>query len=360
MARLNDEQIKTAKAWIHDIFVAGGIYPNPKRAIASENYPNMYGTGRDYNHSRQRPLILNQAKILCDAIKNRKVDVQLFKAYDEALNFFSKEFFWKTLGSTYSYDAVKKPASMLAKYISWFCSSFNQFVWYDGDLSTYEKDEIKNTILGNALTLDNCFESQQQTTSTTPKTTTPRATSTGNAGQPQNNFKSTGGLSSKAVNLISTPGQKEFLSAPVYCIAAIDASNKTLEDTLYIRPVEATQQAQEKYMVNGTNKVLFGKAKGYGYCTVYFNDYNEATKFMNAALTSGMKLKPEVAKLEVAKVGKVLPNGYFKIGTEFGPVYISASKLNEQLTEEAEPEQPKTHNNKEKWERYEEAFFHEM
>jgi hypothetical protein len=119
MARLNEEQIKTAKAWIHDIFVAGGIYPNPKRAISIENYPNMYGTSPQYySHSRQRPLILNQAKILCEGIKNRKVDVQLFKSYDEALNFFSKEFFYKSLGSTDSYDAVKKPATMLAKYIS--------------------------------------------------------------------------------------------------------------------------------------------------------------------------------------------------------------------------------------------------
>ena len=48
---------------------------------------------------------------------------------------------------------------------------------------------------------------------------------------------------------------------------------------------------------------------------------------------------------------------------EFGTVYISASKLNESIQEAiqeaAKVENPKA-SNKDKWERYEEAYFHEL
>ena len=41
-----------------------------------------------------------------------------------------------------------------------------------------------------------------------------------------------------------------------------------------------------------------------------------------------------IAKISVYKK-KAQPNGYFKIGTEFGPCYISAAKLNEDLEVDA-------------------------
>jgi hypothetical protein len=103
---------------------------------------------------------------------------------------------------------------------------------------------------------------------------------------------------------------------------------------MYIRPVEADPKSQAKYVVNNTNKVLFGKAKGYGYCQVYFTDYNEAERFMKNATASGIKIPANVSIVQVCQLKNSLANGYFKIGTEFGPVYISASKLNECLQEE--------------------------
>jgi hypothetical protein len=114
MAKLTADQIITAKAWLHDIFVAGGIYPNPKRAVKAENYSNMYGI---YNANRRTELC-NKAKILCDAIKTRKVDVQLFKNYDEILEYFSRQYFSTSLDDPYGNTTARKPASMLARYIS--------------------------------------------------------------------------------------------------------------------------------------------------------------------------------------------------------------------------------------------------
>lgn len=361
MAKLTADQINTAKAWLHDIFVAGGIYPNPKRAVKTDDYGNMYGAHR-WNRNRRTELC-NKAKILCDAIKTRKVDVQLFKNYDTILEYFSTQYFSTSLDDPYGNTTAKKPASMLARYISWFCSNFDKFVWYDGNTSTYEREEIQKTILGRALFNDSCFESQRTpavTKSTTKSTTTTRAPSTGTPGQPQNNFKSRGPLSNVAVDLISAPNQKEHPSGPLFSINGFDSNSNLLEDTMYIRPVEADSKSQEKYMQGNTNKVLFGKAKGYGYCQIYFDNLADAELCLKKALDNGIKMPQNVSIVKVCQLNKVLPNGYFKIGTEYGAVYISASKLNECLTEEADQEQPTTLTNKEKWERYEEAFFHEM
>lgn len=358
MANLTEAQIINAKAWLHDIFVAGGIYPNPKRAIDINRYYFMYG---DRNDNRQ--VVCNKARILCEAIRNRKVDVNLFHQYDELLDYFSKQGFTADLSNTEHYSSTRKPAKMLAKYIGWFCKTLDKLVWYDRDLSTYEREALQSTTFGATLFEFGCFESQRTpavTKAPTASTTTTRAPSTGTPGQPQNNFKSRGPLSGVAVDLISTPNQKEHPSGPLFSINGFDSNNTLLEDTMYIRPVEADPKSQAKYVVNGTNKVLFGKAKGYGYCQIYFDKYDDADACLKKALANNIKVQQNVASVKVCQLNKVLPNGYFKIGTEYGEVYISASKLNECLTEEADQEQPTTLTNKEKWERYEEAFFHEM
>lgn len=363
MARLNEEQIKTAKAWLHDIFVAGNIFPNPKRTISIDNYPNMYGTNNSYRHMSRRPSIIENAKVLCEAIKNRRVDTQLFQTYDAALQFFSAEHFYKTLDATYSYEAVRKPVSMLARYIAWFCNDSKKFVWYDGNLSTYEREEIQKSILGAALYAEGCFESQQNNQGNPKNTSTAtstRAPSTGTPGQPQNNFKSRGPLSNVAVDLIGAPNQKIQLTAPIFTVYGFNSNGDILEDTMYIRPVEADATSQKKYTISGTNRVLFGKAKGYGYCQLYWTDIKEAERVVTTALTSGIKLPSNIAQIKVCQLNKTLANGYFNIGTEYGPVYISASKLNEDLVEEVKvTESESTLSNKEKWERYEEAFYHD-
>ena len=79
-------------------------------------------------------------------------------------------------------------------------------------------------------------------------------------------------------------------------------------------------------------------------------------------IASNPKVNSNIALIKVCQLKSALSNGYFKIGTEYGPVYISASKLNESIQEaiqEAANSQ-NTLSNKEKWERYEEAYFHDM
>jgi hypothetical protein len=80
-------------------------------------------------------------------------------------------------------------------------------------------------------------------------------------------------------------------------------------------------------------------------------------------IASNPGVNPNVALIKVCQLKSALANGYFMIGTEFGSVFISASKLNENIQEaiqeSAENVEP-TMSNKEKWERYEEAYFHEI
>lgn len=363
--QLNSDQITIAKSWLHDIFVAGGIYPTPKRAVASDDYYYMYGTSPHYNQARRTTLCQNATE-LCGIIKSRKVDTKVFLRLDELLNFFENQRFLNALDAPRVWDSVIKKAPMLAKYIAWFCAEY-QFYWDDSAASTYEMAEINNTIMGKTLKSFGGFASQHAPkaakTTTAGNGTTTTATPRTPGQPPQNNFKSRGALSGSAVDLKSIPGQKEHLSTPIYCVNGVDSNGTVLEDTAYIRPVEADPKSQAKYTINNTNKVLFGKAKGYGYCQVYFTSKQAADDFCAQLIASNPGVNPNVALIKVCQLKSALANGYFMIGTEFGSVFISASKLNENIQEaiqeSAEKVEP-TMSNKEKWERYEEAYFHEI
>jgi hypothetical protein len=368
MAKLTPDQITLAQSWLHDIFVAGGIYPSPRRVLGVDDYSYMYGNHK-YRDAKERTELMTKAKELCEIIKFRKVDTKVFARLDDLLMYFSNKYFLTSLTTDRNWDNVRKSSSMLARYLAWFCSEY-EFLWDDSNASVYEKEEIYKTTAGGLLKTFKCYTSQ-----TIPSTRTPRATSAGtnstaapasNAtpGQPQNSFKSRGALSNVAVDLLSTPNQKEYLSTPIYCVNGVDAAGVVVEDTAYIRPVEADAKSQAKYTINNTNKVLFGKAKGYGYCQVYFTDKQAADDFCMKLIASNPKVNSNIALIKVCQLKSALANGYFKIGTEYGPVYISASKLNESIQEAiqeaATVEKQSACSNKEKWECYEEAYFREM
>lgn len=363
MAKLNPEQIANAQSWLHDVFVAGGIYPSPKRAISMSDYRCMYGERNHYRNS-----VMTAAKEFCVILKNRKVDTQVFKKLNSLLLDFTDHAFAPRLDTLSTWEFGRKKFTVLAKYLAWFCSEY-EFLWDDSAASTYEMEIILSDDVGKIFKSFKCFTSQQAKPKTPKTVSAPSGGGSsapapaGGAKQPQNNFKSRGALSGVAIDLISTPGQKEYLSTPIYCVNGVDASGKVVEDTAYIRPVEADPNSQARYTINNTNKVLFGKAKGYGYCQVYFTDKQAADDFAMKVIASNPKVSSNIALIRTCQLKSALSNGYFKIGTEYGPVYISASKLNESiqeaLQEAAEPQKTGL-SNKEKWERFEEAFYHDL
>ena len=231
MANLTPDQIADAQAWIHDILVAGGIYAHPKRAIAIDDYYYMYGNHK-YRDNNERADLMSKARELCDIIKNRKVDTQVFKQLTDLLEYFSNKCFYTPLGGA---TDTKKNSNVLAKFLCWFCSEY-EFLWDDSTASTYEMEIILNTAIGKTLKSFKCFTSQYSAPSKSTRTPKASAGNTngaagGSKGQPQNDFKSRGALSNVAIDLLSTPNQKEYLSTPIYCVNGVDANGVVGEDT---------------------------------------------------------------------------------------------------------------------------------
>lgn len=191
-------------------------------------------------------------------------------------------------------------------------------------------DQYKQSIFGGALWDYECFVSQQIAKATAPakpaKTSTPRT-----PGQPpKNSYKSSGAQSGNARALISTPGQKEILTASVM-YKIIDNGSKTgsgKEIRAFIKPLEARGRSAS----GNTNKVFVGSSTGYTDMTCCFDSLQEANTFaaILANLVNNSNLK--VVKMSLDK------NGYYKIGTECGDCYVAAVKLNEQVKDKTYPD----------------------
>lgn len=360
---LNGNEVDNAKAWLHDVFVWGGI-AQPSREIPLSRYRYMYGQDPVNNKNKKYQ---QYAKIICDAIMKRPVGVKEFQIIDDALENLSHCAFTPSIKAKNRFEWVKKSKEDLAKYIAWFCKE-NELWWLNKNKMVYEMDEIRkystlgktlwdnylfyygnnepedsitanqSTYNDNATGVDASAPAQTTTASQQPQPTGKK--------QPINPFKSRGPLSGVAVDLIGTPGQKVKLYGMVYTLNGF-VNGSPVEDCAYVRPVE--EKNQQKYMSGATNKLLFGKAKGYGYCQLFFRSRNEADAYLNAVYWP--KLTSMVVGVTIARANS---NGYFEVGTEFGPALISAAKLNEDLVEEVE--EPTKQTVRDKWKKFEELF----
>ena len=110
---LTPSQIETAKAWLHDLFVYGGLLASPKRLFSAASYGCMYGDDH-WNKAKY----LASAKLLCAAIKYRQCDARVFLGYEHALERIAEIYFNPDLKSTNPKYVTRKDADMLAKYIA--------------------------------------------------------------------------------------------------------------------------------------------------------------------------------------------------------------------------------------------------
>lgn len=308
-----------------------------------------------------------QAKAICDELLAHKfefgkVDAALADVAEELDSRFKQFRYYYNLGdhpgisaalaSSGDADAMRRllsrsfddPRRILAEGLAKLCREQGIF-WDDSRRSTYEMDEFtQHTIFGKALHDYYCFASQQDDadaiTQSAGKSRSKKAAGT----PPANNFKSTGPQSGNARGLVGQPGQKFALYSPIYCIEATNANTKASAVTAFIRPLDPIGSS-----ANNANKVFVGTANGYGYCTCYFQDPQEADTFMgkiNASPSTVRSFQLQVRKKSAKS------NGYFRISTEFGDVYISAAKLNEDIVEAKEPAKEELLSDE-----YEEAFF---
>ena len=305
--KLTPAEQRNARSWLHDVFLAGKLLDESKAKRAD-------GSDRFYNRYSSKPRIVTACEDICNEILNRS-----FKDIQNSLNYVSNYSFYKDFNNT---RTIYKSSSVLASYIAWFCKE-NGIYWDDTVASTYEIELFEKTDLGQAVKEFGCYISVvTQIKFAKGTTTTGKGT---RSGQPKNDYKSTGGQSSNARDLIGTPGVKINVSGTeVYCIEGVNA-NTTKIPAAYIKPLSTSGAA------GNTNKVFIGDPSGYTDCKVFFEDFNNALTFLDNCIT-GNKIPSNISNLKVVKA-KVDKNGYFEIGTEFGPVFIKASKLNEELIE---------------------------
>lgn len=351
MAKKITIDVATAKSWLHDIFVAGGTGVAPKREIDMQSYNYMYGSR---NSSWNRREVADAAKIIVEAIQFRHTDVKDFERYDAALSTLSRYPFAPTLTEVSS-RGIKRGDTTLAKFVAWFCAEY-EYWWDDSDISTYELDQIKQSILGKTLFDYECFMSQPSNNNNSVSNTTNKNTNvntTRNA-RGSSSYKTSGGQSGQARALIGQPGVKEYITGSTYWIKGVKANSNNTQ-CAFVRPLVPAGAA------GSVNKVFVGDPSGNKDCRVFFDNEQTAIDFLNKCQTNN-KVAASISNLNVVRTNAD-QNGYFQVDTEFGPVYIKASKLNEEIEDDFEKEDKQTEkklSNKEKWERYEEAYFHEF
>lgn len=312
MARIftTPEAEKAAKVFMHDVTVAGGI--NTKNLRNSRPYSWTHGT------------YVNAAKAICDELTNRD-----FANIDSDIRRIASYRFVTSYDNRGKYKSFKPDG--VAKCIV-YMAELLQLYWDDTNRTPYEIDEFKKTILGAMV-----YKYKRYISAIPEKksgsTGSSRSTSPKGQGQaPQNSYKQSGPQSGNVRDLRDvngnpgTPGEKVTAEGSLsYKIIGDKIGQST--PNVFIKPLNPNGAA------GTTNKVFVGSGKGYGECTCFFDDPNEAQAFLDKVNQSG-KIPGNVTNLHVAKV-KSDSNGYFLVGTELGICAISAAKLNEALEESA-------------------------
>lgn len=375
MAELISEINATeAKAWLHDVFIWGGLASTPKRTISIEKYRYMYGTHPDNFRSVDKKY-REAAETICNCIKNRQVETQRFLAFDAAIKLISQCHFLPDITAT-SGNVREKPETLCA-FIAWFCAT-NNLVYNNKNTSVEEIKQIKETLIGATLWDNYLFavghtpemnpnkqqniinDNKQQNTIGDAKTkaapadnSTPIANtsaSSGTTGTTTTTQVKAGGATGHTLyrnnaSGILTQGKLTNIANNyyVYWIGGEFAKAGKTQPKLHVKPQ------------NGKNplKVDYGSGQGYNDCILYFASEQAAKNFLNIADAN----KPNTVKsLQIKKIGED-KNGYVEVATEFGNAYIKASKLHEEVEEDLENKEEKTYNYKEVAEAYFDGFF---
>ena len=362
MAILSADKLKEAKAWLHDVFVWGGLASTPKRTTPIEQYRYMYGTNPD-NFRLSDKQFREAAVVICDCIKNRFVETKRFLAFDKAIKTISRCHFIPDLTS--NKGNTSEPPEVLCTFIAWFCAE-NKLVYNNKATSVEEMKQIKSTLIGSVL-WDNYLFAKDRIPEDNPNkeivgdtgnannsnqnpTPAPQAATSGTATSTQVKQGGPAGhtLYRGNANGILTQGKLTGITnnGYVYWISGDFVNAGKTEPKLHVKP----QGARSPLKVN------YGSGQGYNDSILYFASEGAAKNFMGIADAS----KPNnVKSLRLKKIGED-KNGYVEVSTEFGNAYIKASKLHEEVEEDLEnKEEDNTVSNEEVWEAYKKGFFSE-
>lgn len=292
-----------AMSWFHEIAVAGG-YATSK-------------TGRTSVYDSAAPVA---TAVLVELTERN------FANIDAELQKLSYCRFPMSLSAPKN---IYKKSEDLAKALVFAASKLGLY-WDDTIHTPYEIDAFKKTKLGAMVYKYGQLVSMAKPPRAKKSTSNATASAGGQtAAQPQNTYKQSGGHKDEIRDHIGLNGSFEKVYANgtlIYKIEGESTTSKTNIPTVFIKPI--TKGAE----VNGTNKVYFGSGNGYTDCTCFFDELADADAFL-AAIVSSNKVPVNISNLKVVKK-YADKNGYFIVGTEFGPCAIQAKKLNEALEED--------------------------
>jgi hypothetical protein len=329
MAKLSAAQLTCAKHIVHDAFAIAGI--RVKSIVNSQTQKDL-PIGLD--------AVTSSAKKLADELIDRKyanINPSLMDIFDYGSVAIATKNprNYVYYNGAYQYNTQDKRISKVFTDVEQMALGIATvalklgLLWDDTNHTTYELEIFEKSYLGKAVKEVGAYISvqsaalstQKPVKTTTTKTTqnTPRQA----GAAPQNGYKSSGPQSGSARDLISTPGNKEILTGLVYKIEGVNAKSAKNKAKLYIKPLEASGAK------GNTNKVMMGSANGYTDCVCHFNNAQDADSFLKTWATVNAA-QTQFTNVQVVRKNAD-PNGYFEIGTEYGPCYISAVKLNEQV-----------------------------
>ena len=304
---------KTAKAFLHDISYAAGFRSTDQRQNGNVQIDSK---------------LLPAATAVCKEVVDRAfndVDAEI-----RQLTYFS--FKANLTGPNAKYVAYTEED--IAKALVYLAECLNVY-WDDLNATKHEKETFSKTILGRAVQAYERFTSNINTTQTVAqvptsntgiKNSAPKQSSPRVPGQPKNPYKSSGPQSSNVRDLQGAPGKKVYSeTGEIYRIIGDHSASKNRPNA-FIRPLKSSGAA------GNTNKVFFNSGNGYEDCTCWFETQADAVNFLNQ-IKANTKIDPAISNIRVAGPSKPDTNGYFLVGTEFGPCAIQASKLNEMLQE---------------------------
>lgn len=360
MAILSADKIKEAKAWLHDVFIWGGLASTPRRAVSIDKYRYMYGTHPD-NFRVNEKKYRDAAQTICACISNRFAETQRFLAFDNAIKLISQCHFLPELGA--ARGNVVEPPSTLCMFIAWFCDE-NNLVYNNKNTSVEEMKQIKNTLIGATL-WDNYLFAKDRTPEDNPNkhadsssaqeapASAPEAPKTSTGGTATPTQVKQGGAAGHTLYRsnaggILTQGKLTNIANGyyVYWIGGEFVNQGKTQPKLHVKPQYGKAPL----------KVDYGSGQGYNDCILYFASEGAAKNFLGIADAH----KPsKVKSLQIKRIGED-KNGYVEVETEFGNAYIKASKLHEEVEEDLEnKKEENTVSNKEVWEAYKEGFFSE-
>ena len=308
---LTPEELQTGNKWLKTVF-----------------FPCVKQGNTDYVSSWNKSDVNVACKTIYKFIVERQIDTGgTLEPHFDALG---KAEYYGDSSLDYA-NTYKIKARTFMKIFANICAK-REIFWDDGEYTPFELDYFKKTPFGETLWDFRCFVSQEPDVRKAPAATsaTTRTTSAGNNAANGSTTpaapkapRATGAghtlYRNNAGGIVGT--SKDILTVPeMYCILGEFNPKGKTSPKIHVSP-----QGQGAPL-----RVKYTSGQGHNDCILYFDSLSAANDFKTKC---DANLPANVAFLKVKKLATD-PNGYVQVDTQYGPAWIKASKLHEEIVED--------------------------